>query len=246
MLTLSSTTGDGKGDREDRQEEVVADRPRKEAAKRPTQTRRRTSVRRQELIAAAARLFASRGYYAVTVDDIGQALGLSGPALYRHFPSKEALLVAVFDQVIEHQRDRIRVIVSEARNPTRALEAMVRLHVRFAVEQRENMAVWRQEFHHLPEADSWRLRRAQRLYVEEWVHVIHELRPELNDASVRALVHGVLGLLHSPSDFQSGLPDEGVMNLLMSMAVAAVYQASTDPLDFTALAARSRASIRTA
>ena len=91
-----------------------------------------------------------------------------------------------------------------------------------------------------------RLRRAQRLYVEEWVHVIHELRPELNDAGVRALVHGVLGLLQSPSDFQSGLADEGVMNLLMSMAVAAVFQASTDSLDFPALAAKSRSAVRSA
>jgi len=224
----------------------VAERAKKEAAKRPTQTRRRTSVRRQELIAAAARLFASRGYYAVTVDDIGEALGLSGPALYRHFPSKEALLVAVFDQVIENQRDQVRGVLSDAADPPAALEAMVRLHVKFAVEQRENMAVWRQEFHHLPEADSWRLRRAQRLYVEEWVHVIHELRPELNDAGVRALVHGVLGLLQSPSDFQSGLADEGVINLLMSMAVAAVFQASTDALDFPALAAKSRSAVRSA
>src|SRR5947208_17071867 len=89
----------------------------REVAKRPTQTRRRTSVRRQELIAAAARLFASRGYYAVTVDDIGDALGLSGPALYRHFPSKEALLVAVFDQVSENQRDQIRGVLADASDP---------------------------------------------------------------------------------------------------------------------------------
>ena len=216
----------------------------KEAAK-PTQVRRRTSVRRLELIAAAARLFATRGYYAVTVDDLGEALGISGPALYRHFPSKQALLVAVFDQVIEQQREQLRDVLSEATDPASALEAMVQLHVRFAVEQRETMAVWRQEFHSLPEADSWRLRRAQRLYVEEWVHVVHELRPELDDASVRALVHGVLGLLQSPSDFQSGLPDDGVINLLMSMAVAAVFQGSTGPLDFRSLAGK-RATARTA
>jgi len=217
-----------------------------EPVKRPPQTRRRTAVRRLELINAAARLFASRSYYAVTVDDIGEALGLSGPALYRHFSSKEALLVAVFDQVIEQQSERLHESLAKAGNPRAALESMVGSHVEFAVEQRENMAVWRQEFHHLPEADSWRLRRAQRLYVEEWVHVVHELRPDLNDASVRALVHGVLGLLQSPSDFQSGLADEGVKNLLMSMAVAAVFQGSTEPLDFPALAGRGRSKMRSA
>ena len=220
--------------------------PAKKPAAKPTQTRRRTAVRRLELIEAAARLFAARGYYAVTVDDLGEALGISGPAVYRHFPSKQALLVAVFDQVIEMQREQLREALSEATDPAGALEMMVQLHVRFAVEQRETMAVWRQEYHNLPEADSWRLRRAQRLYVEEWVHVVHELRPDLDDASVRALVHGVLALLQSPSDFHSGLPDDGVINLLMSMAVAAVFQGSTGPLDFRALAARSRSKVRSA
>ena len=220
--------------------------PAKKAAPKPPQVRRRTAVRRRELIAAAARLFAARGYYAVTVDDLGEALGISGPALYRHFSSKQALLVAVFDQVIEIQREQLSEALSEATDPASALEAMVRLHVQFAVEQRETMAVWRQEYHNLPEADSWRLRRAQRLYVEEWVHVVHELRPDLDDAAVRALVHGVLALLQSPSDFHSGLPDEGVINLLMSTAVAAVFQGNTGPLDFRALAAGKRTAVRTA
>lgn len=223
----------------------MPERPKKQPAK-PPQVRRRTAVRRRELIVAAARLFAARGYYAVTVDDLGEALGISGPALYRHFPSKQALLVAVFDQVIEMQREDLKEALSEASDPASALEAMVRLHVRFAVEQRETMAVWRQEYHNLPEADSWRLRRAQRLYVEEWVHVVHELRSDLDDATVRALVHGVLSLLQSPSDFHSGLPDEGVINLLMSTAVAAIFQGSTDPLDFRALAARGRSKARSA
>ena len=78
------------------------------------------------------------------------------------------------------------------------------------------------------------------------MHVVHELRPDLDDASVRTLVHGVLSLLQSPSDFQSGLPDEGVVNLLVSMAVAAVFLGSTGPLDFRALASRSRSKMRSA
>ena len=179
----------------------------------------------------AANLFASRGYYAVTVDDIGDAVGLTGPALYRHFAGKEALLVAVFDQVIEQLTTRLRGLLADAPDPTTALWAIVRLHVEFAIEQRQNVAVWRQEFQNLPDPDRWRLRRAQRLYVEEWVHLVHELRPELSDTEVRAAVHAAIGLLQSPSDFQGGLPSEAVINLLMSMALAALQHASTEPFD---------------
>ena len=201
---------------------------------RPVRTRLRSSARRQELISVAANLFASRGYYAVTVDDIGDAVGLTGPALYRHFSSKEALLVAVFDQVIEELAARLRELLSEASDPATALVAIVRLHVEFAIEQGQNVAVWRQEFQNLPEPDRWRLRRAQRLYVEEWVHLVHELRPEFSDTEVRAAVHAAIGLLQSPSDFQSGLQQDAVVNLLMSMALAALQHASTEPLALAA------------
>jgi AcrR family transcriptional regulator len=200
-------------------------------SERPVRNRLRTSARRKELIAVAANLFASRGYYPVTVDDIGDAVGLTGPALYRHFASKEALLVAVFDQVIEEWTDRIREVVSQAPDPASALRAIVRLHVEFAIEHRENLAVWRQEFQNVPEADRWRLRRSQRLYVEEWVHLVHELRPEFSDTELRAAVHAAIGLLQSPSDFQGGLDTEAAVNLLMSMALAALEHASSKPVD---------------
>src|SRR6185503_15543174 len=104
---------------------------------RPARTRLRSSARREELIGVAANLFGSRGYYPVTVDDIGDAVGLTGPALYRHFPSKEALLVAVFDHVIEQWTDRVREAVAGSPDPATALQNIVHLHVGFSIEQRE-------------------------------------------------------------------------------------------------------------
>ena len=48
--------------------------------------------RRQQLLDAAAHLFAERGFNGVSIEELGAAAGVSGPALYRHFPSKEAML----------------------------------------------------------------------------------------------------------------------------------------------------------
>ena len=53
---------------------------------------RQKSDRRARLLAAAEQLMAERGYAAVRLEDIGAAAGVSGPAIYRHFASKEALL----------------------------------------------------------------------------------------------------------------------------------------------------------
>jgi AcrR family transcriptional regulator len=186
----------------------------------PRQRRRRG--RKEELIAVAARLFASRGYRSVGVDDIGAALGLTGPAIYRHFPSKEALLVAVFDGVIRDNLVRIREIVAEMHDPEEALKAMVAHHCRFVLEQTENLTTWRQEARNLPEDDGRRLRRLQRMYLEEWVHVISELRPDLSDVEVRTVAHAAITLLQSPSEYHSGLPDERMMDVLAEMALAAI------------------------
>jgi AcrR family transcriptional regulator len=174
---------------------------------------------------AGARLFASRGYHAVGVEDIGRALGLTGPALYRHFPSKEALLVAVFDRVIERQLESVRRTVSSAQDADAALLALVSAHVDFALEERELLATWRQEFANLSPEDRSRLRRMQRLYVEEWVQVLSEVRSDFRDDEARAVVHAAIALLQSPNEYNSGLAPEVLRAVLTSMALAALYEA---------------------
>jgi AcrR family transcriptional regulator len=184
--------------------------------------KRRRRGRKEELIAVAARLFATRGYRSVGVDDIGEALGLTGPAIYRHFPSKEALLVAVFDGVISDNLVRIREIVAENQDPEQALKAMIAHHCRFVLEQTENLMTWRQEARNLPDDEGRRLRRLQRMYVEEWVHVISELRPDLTDVEVRTVAHAAITLLQSPTEYHSGLQDDRMMDVLAEMALSAI------------------------
>lgn len=191
--------------------------------------RKPTATRREELMTAGAKLFASRGYHSVGVEEIGRALGLTGPALYRHFPSKQALLVAVFDRVIERQLADVRKTVESAKGPDAALEALVAGHVDFALSERELLATWRQEFANLSADDSSRLRRMQRLYVEEWVHVLTSVRSDLCDDEARAVVHAAIALLQSPNEYNSGLQPEVLRALLSSMALAALHE-SHSPL----------------
>src|SRR5690606_39711700 len=75
--------------------------------RRPGRTRgalmanRVAGARRAEILRAAAELFAARGYHGVSIEDLGRAVGTSGPALYRHFPGKEALLGAMLLDISE-------------------------------------------------------------------------------------------------------------------------------------------------
>ena len=58
--------------------------------------------------AAAATLFAERGYAGVTIEDLGAAVGVSGPAVYRHFPGKAAVLAAILQGREPHAARRRR------------------------------------------------------------------------------------------------------------------------------------------
>ena len=180
----------------------------------------RDPARKERILAAAADLVARRGYHAVSISDIGAAAGVTGPAIYRHFDSKSAVLVALFDQVIDGLLASAGQIVSSAASEQEALAKLVAGQVEFVIADRELARVYHHEINNLPAEDRRRLRRKQRLYLEEWVHVLAELRSGLPDEEVRALVHAAIGVIQSALLHHSGLPPAGLEELLTAGAQA--------------------------
>ncbi|WP_019877543.1 TetR/AcrR family transcriptional regulator [Sporichthya polymorpha] len=178
--------------------------------------------RQRELIAVAARLFAKHGYHAVGINDISGELGLTGPAFYRHYPSKEALLIACLDDAITSHLEAVVEVVRAVSDPLDALEAVIENHVDFVFDQTENIQVWRTEFRSLPEADRHRLRYLQRLYTEEWVRIVRELRTDLDVEQVRTMCQGAISLIQSATEFHNRLPREVVGPTLGRMALHAL------------------------
>jgi AcrR family transcriptional regulator len=181
--------------------------------------------RQRELISVAARLFAQRGYHAVGINDISGELGLTGPAFYRHYPSKEALLIAVLDEAISSHLEEVGNLVAGISDPMETLKAIVKHHIAFVFDESENIMTWRTEFRSLPENDRHRLRYLQRLYTEEWVRTVRQLRPELEVDQVRAMCHGAIALLQSPIEFHNRLPREDIAPILYEMAMLALMEA---------------------
>jgi AcrR family transcriptional regulator len=174
---------------------------------RPAPTpRRRDPERRQRILTAAAGLVAERGYHEVAMSDIGAAAGIVGSGIYRHFDGKSAVLVALFDRVIDDLTRDSAEILARGLDPAATL-----------------MRVYHSEIASLPADDSRRLRRKQRLYIEEWVHVLELLRPEADDAALRALVHAAIGAVQSTLFYSSGLPGERLAALLTAAARATLF-----------------------
>lgn len=196
----------------------------------PTRARRRRDpARKDRILAAAADLVARHGYHAVGMADIGAAAGIVGSGIYRHFPSKSALLAALLEQLMDEMEHSAAAAVADAHDDREALERLVTTHVRFAIEDRRLLQVYYREAHHLPEEDLRRLRRAQRHYVEEWVIALAPLRKELSDAELRVVVHAALGTTQAVLFHHSGLPADRLAELLEDMGRRCLGLEGTDP-----------------
>jgi AcrR family transcriptional regulator len=187
--------------------------------------RRSGPTRREELLAIAAELFAARGFASVTVDDLGAAAGISGPALYHHFESKEAMLGEMLVDISHHLLEAGRAL-RESAPAKRLLDDLIEMHVDFAVDHRALISV---HFHDLLEAspdDQRRVRGYQRQYVEIWVDALLVRSPDLTVAVARAAVHAALGLINS-TPFSPRVRRVDMIPMLRSMAAAGLVAAGS-------------------
>jgi AcrR family transcriptional regulator len=150
--------------------------------------------------------------------EIGAEAGVTGSAIYRHFDSKSAVLVALFDRVIDRLLAQAQEIARADTDPAGALSGLVAGQVGFVVAERQLAQVYYTEIYNLPETDRRRLRRKQRLYLEEWVHLLTELRADLSDTEARTVVHAAIGAIQSALFHNSGLPDDRLRRLLTTIA----------------------------
>jgi AcrR family transcriptional regulator len=178
--------------------------------------------RREQILQAAARLFAERGARAVGVDDVGAAVGVTGPAIYRHFASKDAMLAEMLLRISERLLDGGRAVVAAAGgDPTTQLRALVAFQADFALDNPALITVQDRDLASLTEADAAQVRRLQRRYVEVWVAVLARLHPEADAEACRARAHAVFGLINSTPHSAGRLDRDATAALLAAMAEAA-------------------------
>ncbi len=175
----------------------------------------RGSRRRGQILEAAAELIARRGYHAVGMADIGEAAGIVGSGVYRHFDSKVAVLAALLERAMLGLSQRTPALLAAEASDAAKLSALVADHVAFVLDELTLIQLWHREMSVLPEPEQRRLRRMQRLYVEEWVRLLVRLRPELPESEARPLAHAAIGAIQSVASYRSSaLPRAALARLL--------------------------------
>lgn len=191
----------------------------------PTAAGVRNRSRRDDFLQVAAELFAERGYGGTSVDDVGAALGVSGPAVYWHFSSKEALLTQMLADISDRLLEGGSRCVAEAADHRDALAALVRWQVEFALEHPELIRVHARDLAQVPEPARRAIRRTQRRYVEQWVGALGGIAPRVDAAVRRAATHAAIGLINSTPYLGESLDAAAMAGLLETMALASLYRA---------------------
>jgi AcrR family transcriptional regulator len=190
---------------------------------------RAKSDRRDQLLTAAERLIAEHGYLAVRLEDIGAAAGVSGPAIYRHFPNKEALLSELLVGISTRLLAGATEVVNGADDAESALEGLVDFHLDFALGESDLIRIQDRDLGNLPVAAKRQVRRKQRQYVEIWVEVLRRRDPALTETDARLTAHATFGLLNSTShSVKPGVAkaaEASSRTVLRAMTVAALTSA---------------------
>lgn len=191
-----------------------------------TERDRAKADRHRSLLRAAARLFAERGFAGVSLEELGAAVGVSGPAVYRHFVNKQALLAEILVGVSERLLAGGRSVVDDVPVPEHRLPALVDFHVDFALADSDVIRVQDRDLASLTHHHRETVRALQREYVDVWTEALAARHPRRGRDELRVRAHAALGLINStPHTVRTarGTTDtEGLHGILRGMALAAL------------------------
>ena len=186
---------------------------------------RRPSNRRDLILEAAIQLFHERGYPATGVDDIGKAVDVSGPAIYRHFSSKEDILLEAIQLAADEVHEANLIAQATAGSPLSVLEGYVRAYARVALERSALISVWTSEARHLASARRSPMTRRLRAWSTEWSEELRAVRPTLTAEQARILVAGAIGLISTTAIAESntdGLLEDRITTMAMATLAAPI------------------------
>ena len=180
-----------------------------------------TTSRREQILEVAAELFAEHGFHGVSISDLGAACGFSGPALYKHFRSKQAILAEMLVSISEELLAEGRRRVEGAADDKAALASLVDWHVTFALAHKPLIVVQDRDWSALPVEAREKVRATQLAYVEVWVAVLRSLHHRLSADHARARVHAGFGLINS-TPHSAVVSDAEMREILREMALHAL------------------------
>lgn len=177
-------------------------------------------MRDRQILDAAKRLFYERGFNAVGVDEIGEAAGVTGPAIYRHFRGKDEILATLFDAAMDQL---LMLTGAPLDDPLEDLRQLARGHAEFALNDRALLSIYAREERALTAEHRRRLHRRQRQYVERWTTALERGAPSRPHDQLEAMAYALIGMLLSVAQWPKDVVgSSGLVELMVDLVGRAV------------------------
>ena len=194
-----------------------------ERGERRATVQRRPKNRKAQIVRVAARAFSERGYHPVGVDEIAAEVGISGPALYRHFTNKYALLVAAAESGAQQLLDTAQSADDPDADPESRLTALIRALAEHTIEVRREGGLYRWERRYLEAPERDRIRVIYNELHRTVENAIAPLRPDASPADIPILGTGMLGAIGSITAHRTTLSTARLTDLLLDICRAIVH-----------------------
>ena len=130
-------------------------------------------------------MFSTRGYLSVNLAEIGATAGIAGPSIYNHFESKADMLATGLRRCHEALMLELQQALGQAATAAEALANVIAAYVATALKHTALMDVRTMQAVHLPDTERSAMRALNRLYLEEWVHLVRTAHPALSESEAR-------------------------------------------------------------
>lgn len=167
--------------------------------------------RYDEMLDAAADVFAARGYHGASTKDIAERLGIRQGSLYYYFPSKQEALAEVCRRGVEGFVSRFGEVTARHDTVAAAIRAGVGAHLAPMLTHRPYVKVFLKERKNLAEENRRRVGRTSRAYEMAWEDLVARGvgNGELREGTpARTVVLGLLGMMNGTFDWFEGTPDD--------------------------------------
>jgi AcrR family transcriptional regulator len=182
--------------------------------------------RHRSLVREASRLFAERGFSGVSLEELGAAVGVSGPAVYRHFANKQSLLAEILIGVSRRLLDGGTQVVAAADDAMAQLHALVDFHIDFALADADVIRVQDRDLASLSPENRRTVRELQRSYLEVWTGILARLHTDRSAEEQRMRALACLALInstpHSVHSLRGSVAPATMHGVLRDMALAAL------------------------
>lgn len=155
--------------------------------------------RKTEIINVAAKLFKEKGYSAVTMRDIAQAMDIKAASLYNHIKSKQEILVLIIIEIAEEFTNTMNQVVNSSETTIKKIEKIIQLHIDITLRDANALACLNNDWMHLADAELTYFIKMREDYEENFRTIVQKgiADGEIKNLNLEVIIFSTLSTLRT-------------------------------------------------